>query len=119
MSTLAPTLQAFFTHRLAQQRQASRHTVAAYRDTFRRLFAFIHQRTGKAPSQLEIEDLDAPLIGAFLQHLEYGRGNSVRTRNARLAAVHSFSASPPLAIPSTPRSFNACSAFPRSVSTAR
>jgi integrase/recombinase XerD len=90
MSTLAPTLQVFFTHRLAQQRQASPHTVAAYRDTFRRLFAFIHQRSGKAPSQLEIEDLDAPLIGAFLQHLEHGRGNSVRTRNARLAAVHSF-----------------------------
>jgi site-specific recombinase XerD len=90
MSTLAPTLQAFFTHRLAQQRQASPHTVAAYRDTFRRLLAFIHQRTGKAPSQLEFEDLDAPLIGAFLQHLEHGRGNSVRTRNARLAAVHSF-----------------------------
>ncbi len=87
MSTLAPTLQAFFTHRLAQQRQASPHTVAAYRDTFRRLFAFFHQRTGKAPSQLEIEDLDAPLIGAFLQHLEHGRGNSVRTRNALLARM--------------------------------
>jgi integrase/recombinase XerD len=90
MTALAPTLQAFFTHRLAQQRQASPHTVAAYRDTFRRLFAFIHQRTGKTPTQLEFEDLDAPLIGAFLQHLEHGRGNSVRTRNARLAAVHSF-----------------------------
>lgn len=90
MSTLAPTLQAFFTNRLAQQRQASPHTVAAYRDTFRRLFAFVHQRSGKAPSQLAIEDLDAPLVGAFLEHLEHSRGNSVRTRNARLAAVHSF-----------------------------
>jgi site-specific recombinase XerD len=90
MSTLAPTLQAFFTRRLAQQRQASAHTMAAYRDTFRRLFAFIHQRTGKAPSQLAFDDLDAPLIGAFLEYLEHDRGNSVRTRNARLAAIHSF-----------------------------
>ena len=90
MSSLAPTLQAFFTYRLAQQRQASAHTVAAYRDTFRQLFAFVHQRSGKAPSQLAIEDLDPPVIGAFLENLEHGRGNSVRTRNARLAAVRSF-----------------------------
>jgi integrase/recombinase XerD len=88
--TLAPTLQAFFTDRLARQRQASPHTIAAYRDTFRLLLTFAEQRTGKAPSTLQIADLDAPLVGAFLDYLETGRGNSVRTRNARLAAVHSL-----------------------------
>ena len=119
MSSLAPTLQAFFTYRLAQQRQASAHTVAAYRDTFRQLFAFLHQRSGKAPSQLAIEDLDAPVIGAFLENLEHGRGNSVRTRNARLAAVRSFSTSRPSGILSRQRSFNACWRFPRSVSLVR
>jgi integrase/recombinase XerD len=90
MSTLAPTLQAFFTDRLIRQRQASGHTIAAYRDTFKLLLAFAEQRTGSAPSGLRIADLDAPLIGAFLDHLETGRGNGTRTRNARLAAVHSL-----------------------------
>lgn len=90
MSTLAPTLQAFFTDRLIRQRHASSHTIAAYRDTFKLLLAFAGQRTGRAPSDLRITDLDAPLIGAFLDHLETGRGNGVRTRNARLAAVHSL-----------------------------
>jgi site-specific recombinase XerD len=90
VSTLAPTLQAFFTDRLARQRQASPHTVAAYRDTFKLLLTFAEQRTGRAPSTLRVADLDAPLVGAFLDHLETDRGNSVRTRNARLAAVHSL-----------------------------
>ena len=90
MSTLAPTLQCFFTERLAQQRQASQHTIAAYRDTFRLLFTFTQQKTGRAPSSLRLEDIDAPLVGAFLDHLEADRHNSVRTRNARLAAVHSL-----------------------------
>jgi site-specific recombinase XerD len=90
MSTLAPTLQAFFTDRLARQRQASPHTIAAYRDTVKLLLVFTEQRTGKSPSDLDITDLDAPLIGAFLNHLETDRGNSVRTRNARLAAIHSL-----------------------------
>src|SRR5436190_9789903 len=90
MSTLAPTLQAFFTDRLARQRQASPHTIAAYRDAIKLLLAFAEQQTGKPPSRLDIADLDAPLIGAFLHHLEHERGNSVRTRNARLAAVHSL-----------------------------
>jgi integrase/recombinase XerD len=90
MSTLAPTLQAFFTDRLIRQRHASSHTIAAYRDTFKLLLGFAEQRTGSAPSDLRITDLDAPLIGAFLDHLETGRGNGVRTRNARLAAVHSL-----------------------------
>jgi len=90
MSTLAPTLQAFFTDRLIRQRQASPHTVAAYRDTVKLLLAFAFARTSIEPSRLGIQDLDAPLIGEFLNHLETERGNSVRTRNARLAAVHSL-----------------------------
>jgi len=90
MNSLAPTLEAFFTERLVHQRQASPHTVLAYSDTFRLLLDFARRRTGKAPSQLDLQDLDAPLIGAFLEHLEQERGNSVRTRNARLAAIHSF-----------------------------
>ena len=90
MSALAPTLQAFFTDRLARQRLASPHTVAAYRDTFRLLLAFVHQRSGKAPCCLDFADLDATVIGEFLTHLETVRGNSGRTRNARLAAIHSF-----------------------------
>ncbi len=91
MTALAPTLQAFFTGRLALQRQASGHTVAACRDALRMLIVFAAQRAGKAPSRLDIADLDAQAAGAFLNHLEAGRGNTVRTRNARLAAIHSLS----------------------------
>ena len=90
MSTLAPTLPAFFTERLLTQRRASPNTVASYRDTFRLLLGFAQRRTGKTPSKLLLEDLDAVLIGAFLQHLETDRHNCVRTRNTRLAAVHSL-----------------------------
>jgi integrase/recombinase XerD len=90
MTTLAPILQSFFTDRLHRQRQASGHTVAAYRDAVRLLLVFATAQTGKPPSGLDIADLDAPLIGAFLDHLEHERGNSVRTRNARLAAIHSL-----------------------------
>lgn len=90
MSDLAPILEAFFTDRLARQRQASPHTVAAYRDTFRMLIGFAQHATGKAPCRLDLADLDAPLVGAFLDHLEVERHNSVRTRNARLAAIHSL-----------------------------
>ena len=90
MTALAPTLQAFFTDRLARQRQASPHTIAAYRDTWRLLLGYAAANTGKQPSQLEITDLDAPRIGKFLDHLEHERGNSARTRNARLAAIHSL-----------------------------
>ena len=90
MSTLAPTLQAYFTDRLIRQRQASPHTVAAYRDAFKLLLVFAQRQTGKPPSQLDVSDLDVPLIGAFLDHLEVERGNSIRTRNARLAAIHSL-----------------------------
>ncbi|MFB9307523.1 site-specific integrase, partial [Kibdelosporangium philippinense] len=76
MSALAPTLQAFFTDRLIRQRQASPHTIAAYRDAFKLLLAFTCHRTGSTPSRLRIEELTAPLIGDFLNHLETERGNS-------------------------------------------
>jgi integrase/recombinase XerD len=90
MSDLAPVLQEFFTCRLVSQRDASPATIAAYRDTFRLLLGFAAARAGKAPSALGIADLDATMITAFLEHLQTARGNSARTRNARLAAVHSL-----------------------------
>jgi integrase/recombinase XerD len=90
MSLLAPTLETFFTERLIGQRRASPHTIASYRDTFGLLLAFAHQRTGTRPSRLQLEDLDAELIGAFLEHLEQQRHNSARTRNTRLSAIHSM-----------------------------
>lgn len=90
MTALAPTLQAFFTDRLIAQRQASPHTISAYRDALRLLIVFAAQHCHKPPSDLDIADLDAPLIGAFLDHLQHQRANSARTRNARLAAIHSL-----------------------------
>jgi integrase/recombinase XerD len=90
MTALAPTLQAFFTDRLMSQLHASRHTVASYRDTFRLLLSYIAGATGRPPSGIDIGDLDAPLVAAFLDHLEKERRNSVRTRNARLCAIHSL-----------------------------
>ena len=90
MTALAPTLQAFFTDRLARQKNASPHTVASYRDTLRLLLGFVAEQTGTPPARMQIEDLDAPLIGAFLDHLEDQRANSVRSRNTRLAAIHSL-----------------------------
>ena len=90
MTPLAPALQAYFTERLITQRNSSPETIAAYRDTFRLLFRFAQEQTGKQPFELDIDDLDAPLIGAFLNHLEKDRGNGPRTRNARLGAIHSF-----------------------------
>jgi len=90
MTALAPALQAYFTQRLITQRSSSPETIAAYRDAFRLLLRFAQQQTGKQPFELDIDDLDAPLIGSFLKHLEDDRGNSPRTRNARLGAIHSF-----------------------------
>ena len=87
---LQSLLQSFFTDRLLRQRQASRHTIAGYRDSFRLLLHFAQERLSKVPSKLTIEDLDAPFIGVFLEYLENVRKNSARTRNARLAAIHSF-----------------------------
>jgi integrase/recombinase XerD len=90
MSDLAPTIQAFFTERLISQRQASPRTISSYRDTIRMLLAFAQQRTGKPPSRLDVADIDVTLVSAFLTHLEQDRHNSARTRNTRLAAVHSL-----------------------------
>ena len=90
MTALAPLLEAFFLDRLLRQQRASPNTIAAYRDTFRLLLAFAEQRLGKAPSSLFLSDIDAPFVGSFLDYLESQRNNSVRTRNARLAAIHSF-----------------------------
>jgi integrase/recombinase XerD len=90
MSALAPTLQAFFTERLVRQRQASPHTVAAYRDTLRLLVRFAAMRQGVEASQLDFAQLDATLISAFLDHRERDHQNSIRTRNARLAAIRSL-----------------------------
>ncbi|NGO90696.1 MAG: tyrosine-type recombinase/integrase [Halomonas sp.] len=83
-------LQQFFVQRLMQQRQASPNTVSAYRDTFRLLLAFAHRQLGKHPSELTMEDLNATLILDFLHYLETERHNSVRSRNARFAAIRSF-----------------------------
>jgi integrase/recombinase XerD len=90
MSALAPTLQAWFTDRLIGQRNASPHTIAAYRDTLRLLLDYAEGRLGRQPCQLDIAELDAPLIAGFLDHLERQRHNSIRTRNLRLAAIHSL-----------------------------
>ena len=90
MTSLAPLLQAFFTDRLMTQRQASSNTIAAYRDTFQLLLGYVCDQTGKTPAMLEISDLDATCVTGFLTHLETVRGNTARTRNARLAAIHSL-----------------------------
>ncbi len=90
MTLIAPTLQAFFTERLIQQRQASPRTIAAYRDTLRLLLSFLQQHGGKSPARLDWTDLDALAISAFLNHLERDRHNSARTRNVRLTAIRSL-----------------------------
>lgn len=87
---LPPYLQRFFTDRLVGQLRASPNTVAGYRDTFRMLLRFVQEKTGKPPTDLHIDDLDADLIGRFLMFLEESRGNRIRSRNTRLAAIRSF-----------------------------
>jgi len=108
MNTLAPILQAFFTDRLLHQRNASPHTIAAYRDTMRLLLTFALKRTGKQPYDLDLSDLDAPLIGAFLEHLERERSNTVRTRTRGSRRFTPCSGSPRWTILRTPNSSNAC-----------
>ena len=83
-------LAAFFTQRLMQQRQASPHTIASYRDSFRLLVRYVQRELGKPPTDLALDDLDTDFLGAFLTHLETERGNDPRTRNTRLAAIRSF-----------------------------
>ena len=86
----ARLLQQFFLDRLLQQRNASAQTVASYRDTFRLLLQFAERQLHKPPARLELTDLDASFVLAFLNHLERERKNSIRSRNARLAAIRSF-----------------------------
>jgi integrase/recombinase XerD len=90
MTLVAPTLESFFTVRLTSQRNASPNTVASYRDAFRLLLRFVHEATGVAPAKLTLEELDATMVSGFLDHLESSRGVSRKTRNSRLAAVHSL-----------------------------
>jgi integrase/recombinase XerD len=89
-ATLPALLQQFFTDRLCTQMEASPNTIAGYRDTFRLLLRFASEQTGKAPTKLQIEDMDFALVGDFLAHVETQRRNSARSRNARLAAIRSF-----------------------------
>lgn len=89
-SSFTGLVEAFFTDRLMRQRQVSPNTIASYRDSFCLLFKFAKQRLNKEPSSLSIEDLEAPFIGSFLNHIEKDRGNCARSRNVRLAAIHSF-----------------------------
>ena len=90
MSLIAATLQLFFTDRLIKQRQASPATVRSYRNAFALLLRFVQERTGKAPSALDWNDLGVETISAFLEHLQTNRHNSARSRNARLAALRSL-----------------------------
>ena len=90
MTALAPTLQAFFTDRLTAQRHCSPQTIASYRDTMRLLLQYTHTTVGRPPAQLDLADLDAELISAFLDHLEHDRHNTISTRNTRLAAIRSL-----------------------------
>lgn len=90
MTTFTSTLQAFFSERLTQQRNASPHTISSYRDSLKMLLTYASTQTDTPASELDIPTLDAALITRFLQHLETDRGNSIATRNQRLAAIHSL-----------------------------
>lgn len=90
MTLLAPTLEKYFTHHLMHALGASTHTIAAYRDTWRLLLDYTHRQGGASPAKVELTAFDSAHIGGFIRHLEHDRGNSVSTRNARLAAIHSF-----------------------------
>ena len=89
-ATLAVLLENFFTQRLMNQRQASPHTISSYRDTFRLLLQFAQKRLHKSPARLAFEEIDAPMIAAFLDDLEKSRGITVRSRNLRLTAIRGF-----------------------------
>jgi len=87
---LSALLQGFFTQRLMQQRQCSPHTIASYRDCFRQLLVFAQKQLGVAPQRLKFEQIDAPLIAAFLEDLQQSRGIGASSRNLRLTAIRSF-----------------------------
>src|SRR5450432_2681185 len=86
----AGLVQAFFVDFLLNQKHASPRTLATYRDAFRLLLRFVHETHGVEPAALSVENLDAPIILAFLDHIEKQRANCIRSRNARLAAIRSF-----------------------------
>ncbi len=90
MTLLAPTLEAFFTQHMAGHREASPRTIGSYRDTWRLFLGYALEKTGTAPAAIDIAAVDAVLVSGFLAHLEASRGNTARTRNARLAAIRSF-----------------------------
>jgi site-specific recombinase XerD len=90
MTLIAPTLQAFFSDRLVKQLHASPRTIASYRDTLSLLLRFVQDTTDTTPSALDWDELDEPVIAAFLEHLETERHNSARTRNLRLTAIRSL-----------------------------
>src|SRR5436309_71844 len=83
-------LERFLTQRLMQQRRASPHTISSYRDTFRQFLKFAEERLHKPPSPFNFEEIDAPLVVAFLDSLDKHQGLSIRSRNLRLTAIHSF-----------------------------
>src|SRR5688572_29747889 len=89
-STFSELLQAYFTQRLMSECNASPYTIANYRDAFRLLIDFAHRKLKKPPTALSMQDLDASFVCRFLDHLEKDRGISARSRNVRLAAIHSF-----------------------------
>src|SRR5260370_6533749 len=90
MSDLAPLIQGYFTRRLLLEQGAGPNTIACYRDTIRLLVSYICQQTGKQPARQSLADLDTAMISAFLDHLETSRGNSITTRNTRLAVIHAL-----------------------------
>jgi len=90
MTLIATTVQSYLSDRLIRQQQASPRTISSYRETLRLLLCFVQERTGTAPSALDWDELDEPLISAFLEHLELERHNSARTRNLRLTAIRSL-----------------------------
>lgn len=89
-ASFAPILEKFFTQRLMLQRNVSGHTISSYRDSFKQLLVYANQQLNVSPSALNIEHIDAPLVVAFLDHLEYQKGVSIRSRNLRLTAIRSF-----------------------------
>src|ERR1019366_531557 len=89
-TNFAGLMEGFFTERLMSQRRVSPQTINSYRDAFRLIFSFAQTRLKKSPSDLKLQDLDAPFVSRFLDHLEKERHNTARSRNARLAAIHSF-----------------------------
>ena len=99
MTLIAPTLQSFFTDRLARHTRASEHTIAAYRDTMRLLLGFIQQRIGTSPAKLDWAQLDASMVLAFLDDLEHRRGNTIRTYASLLHPEHAATIAQVLAIP--------------------